>query len=126
MVKRADPKQIERYKDNILTNPVTYVGNLQEARERLRRTGELACMQEAIAHQQDYPEGEVGDKVKEDNIIQAELGIINVGKQMEWIDEELEIYKETVEVIEQSQQMPPHSRPSPVKVNRKARRTRST
>ncbi len=124
MVKQASPEEIERYREKILTNPITYVGNLQEARERLRRTGELAFMQKAIAEQQDYPDSDAGKKGREDAVLQANLGIINIGKQMDWLDEELEAYSETVEMLEQSQnRMPAHTQPPP---NRRARRVKKT
>lgn len=121
MVKQASPEEIERYREKILTNPVTYVGNLQEARERLRRTGELAFMQQAISEQQDYPDSDAGRKAKEDAVGLANRDIISIGKQLDWLDEELEIYKETVEMLEQGQnQMPRHTQPP----NRRTRRER--
>ncbi len=112
MVKTPSIEDIERYREMILTNPYTYVPNLQQARERVRRGGELECMQLAIAEGSDYPDTKEGKQARKDAVDVIHKRIVDIGGQLDWLDAELEEYADVVAEIEEreNQQMTPQQR----------------
>lgn len=117
MAKLPTIETIERYKEVILSNPVTYVQQLLSVREQTRQQGELAFMRKGFAEQAEYET----DEQRATTIAQVDQQIVNIGGQIDWLDGELAAHKETVEMLTE----PTPDPQAPVPLRRAIRRNKA-
>ena len=91
MVKAVDPIKLARYREQILTNPETYIEQLKTVRENTRRRGELMFMELAMAEQDNYgDEDEEGVSATRDARLENVFKMVeSIADQIDWLDKEI-------------------------------------